>query len=121
VTEKIMLLISAMRDKRTPWYAKAIVIFTLAYIISPIDIIPDFIPVLGLLDEVILVPVAINIVFKLIPESVKLEQTSILDETIKRRFQITGVLLTVLIWVALIFLIIFMLEFNLISTAQTLK
>jgi uncharacterized membrane protein YkvA (DUF1232 family) len=121
VTEKIALLISAMRDKRTPWYAKAIVILTLAYIVSPIDIIPDFIPVIGLLDEVILVPVAMNIVFKLIPESVKLEQTSTLDETKKRRLQITAVLLILLIWVALIFLIIFYDRIQLISTAQTLR
>ncbi len=54
-----------MGDKRTPWYAKAMVVFTLAYIISPIDLIPDFIPVIGLLDEVILIPVVYTLVMKL--------------------------------------------------------
>ena len=88
-----------MRDERTPWYAKVIVILVLAYIISPIDIIPDFIPVLGLLDEAILVPIALTMVYKMIPESVKQEQASELDDSLKKRLQITGVFLILLIWV----------------------
>ena len=99
MTEKILLLIPAMRDERTPWYAKVIVILVLAYIISPIDIIPDFIPVLGLLDEAILVPIALTMVYKMIPESVKQEQASELDDSLKKRLQITGVFLILLIWV----------------------
>lgn len=98
MTEKILLLIQAMRDERTPWYAKTIVILILAYIISPIDIIPDFIPVLGLLDEVILVHIAFTMVYKMIPESVKQEQTSELDERLKKRLQIAGTFLILLIW-----------------------
>ena len=99
MTEKILLLISAMRDKRTPWYAKAILVLTLAYIISPVDIIPDFIPVLGLLDEVILIPIALGIVYKMIPESVKQEQVTKLDDDLKNQLQITGVFLILVIWI----------------------
>ena len=63
----------AARDTRTPWYAKAVAAAIAAYALSPIDLIPDFIPVLGLLDEVILLPVGMWIVMRLIPEEVMAE------------------------------------------------
>jgi uncharacterized membrane protein YkvA (DUF1232 family) len=111
MTEKILLLYSAMRDKRTPWYAKALVALVLAYIISPIDIIPDFIPVVGLLDEIILVPIALFFIYKLIPESVKQDESlNQIDVASKKRLMITGILLVILIWVILLILV---LSFNL--------
>ena len=106
MTEKILLLYAAMCDKRTPWYAKALVVLLLAYIISPIDIIPDFIPIIGLLDEVILVPIVLGIIFKMIPSDVAIEyetcsgQVQINDED-KKKLVIAGVLLVVSIWVVL--------------------
>lgn len=104
MTEKIALLLSAMRDKRTPWYAKAIVILTLAYIISPIDIIPDFIPVIGLLDEIILIPVAYSVVMKLIPEDVKQEVKSVNNEEVNySRIKILGIAIVIVVWTSLIF------------------
>lgn len=63
----------ACRDPRTPWYAKALALLIVAYALSPIDLIPDFIPVIGFLDELILLPVAIWIVIRLIPCSVVLD------------------------------------------------
>ena len=57
----------AMRDPRVPWYAKALAACVVAYAFSPIDLIPDFIPVLGYLDDLILVPLGIALVVKLIP------------------------------------------------------
>jgi len=63
----------AARDRRTPWYAKALAIFVAGYALSPMDLIPDFIPVLGYLDEVILLPVGIWAVVKLIPTDVMAE------------------------------------------------
>lgn len=57
----------AMRKKETPMAAKVLAAVTVGYALSPIDIIPDFIPVLGLLDEVILLPVLIALVIKMIP------------------------------------------------------
>ena len=107
MTEKILLLFSAMRDKRTPWYAKALVGLVLVYIVSPIDIIPDFIPVIGLLDEVILVPIALAFIFKLIPESVKTEfvtEVNEMDIYYKKRLQITGAILVLTIWAICIFI-----------------
>ena len=55
------------RDKRTPWYAKLIALLVAGYAISPIDLIPDFIPVLGYLDDVIIVPLGIMLAVRLIP------------------------------------------------------
>ena len=108
MTEKILLLYAAMCDKRTPWYAKALVVLLLAYIISPIDIIPDFIPIIGLLDEVILIPIALGVIFKMIPIEVVIEyekgsdQININDEN-RKKLVITGVLFVASIWLALSF------------------
>jgi len=60
----------AARDSRTPWYAKALAVVVAAYALSPIDLIPDFIPVLGYLDDVVLVPLGILLVIRLIPVEV---------------------------------------------------
>lgn len=57
----------AARDPRTPWYAKALAFAVAAYAFSPIDLIPDFIPVLGLLDDLILLPLGLALVAALIP------------------------------------------------------
>ena len=57
----------ASRDPRVPWYAKAVAVAVAAYAASPIDLIPDFIPVLGYLDDLIIVPLGIALVIKLIP------------------------------------------------------
>jgi len=60
----------AAHDPRTPWYAKLFVAGIVAYAFSPIDLIPDFVPVLGYLDDLILVPMGIALAIKLIPHSV---------------------------------------------------
>lgn len=60
----------AFKHKSTPWYAKAVLGITLIYALSPIDLIPDFIPVLGYLDDVILLPALIALAIKMIPKSV---------------------------------------------------
>jgi uncharacterized membrane protein YkvA (DUF1232 family) len=60
----------AMRDPRTPWYARAIALLTLAYALSPIDLIPDFVPLLGYLDDLIIVPAGIALALRQIPVEV---------------------------------------------------
>ena len=64
---EVMTLWFACRDPRTPWYARVLAMLIVAYALSPIDLIPDFIPVLGYLDELILLPVGIYLVLKLVP------------------------------------------------------
>ncbi len=70
---EIAILASAVRDARTPWYAKALGIVIVAYAVSPIDLIPDFIPVLGFVDDAILLPLGLWAVRRMIPVAVMAE------------------------------------------------
>lgn len=63
----------AMRDPRTPWYARAFLALVVAHTFSPIDLIPDFIPVLGYLDDLIITPLGIFLALKMIPPAVMAE------------------------------------------------
>lgn len=63
----------AARHPRTPWYAKLFVAGVVAYAFSPIDLIPDFVPVLGYLDDLILIPLGIVVAIKLVPPEVLAE------------------------------------------------
>jgi uncharacterized membrane protein YkvA (DUF1232 family) len=67
----------AARDPRVPWYAKALAFCVAGYALSPIDLIPDFIPVVGYLDDVIIVPLGIVLVVKLIPPEIMTEHRSL--------------------------------------------
>ncbi len=67
---EIKALLLASRDPRVPWQAKAVVALVVAYAASPIDLIPDFIPVLGYLDDLIILPLGILLALKMIPEDV---------------------------------------------------
>jgi uncharacterized membrane protein YkvA (DUF1232 family) len=64
---EIHVLIIAYSDRRTPFIAKLVVGLTVGYLLSPIDLVPDFIPVLGLLDDLIIVPLLITLSIRLIP------------------------------------------------------
>ena len=64
----IPVVFLALKDKRTPWYAKVFAAITIAYALSPIDLVPDFIPILGYLDDVILLPALVALTVKCIPK-----------------------------------------------------
>jgi len=68
-----MALCLAYRDPRVPWYAKVFMAAVIGYAISPIDLIPDFIPVLGYLDDLIIVPAGIYLAIKMIPRGIMQE------------------------------------------------
>lgn len=68
--EEIDALYLCSKDPRVPWYAKAFAFFILGYALSPIDLIPDFIPIIGYLDDVILVPIGITFLIKMIPKEI---------------------------------------------------
>lgn len=70
---EIAVLSAAIRDSRTPWYAKALGVVIVAYALSPIDLIPDFIPVLGFVDDALLLPLGIWAVRRMIPKIVMAE------------------------------------------------
>jgi uncharacterized membrane protein YkvA (DUF1232 family) len=63
----VLALWIAARDRRTPWYAKAAAGAVAAYALSPIDLIPDFVPVLGYLDDLVIVPLGIALAIRLVP------------------------------------------------------
>ncbi len=67
---QVATLYFAYRDPRTPWYAKSFAALVVAYAFSPIDLIPDFIPVLGYLDDLVLVPLGVWLALKMVPPQV---------------------------------------------------
>ena len=75
-----MTLWFACRHPHTPWYSKALALFVVAYALSPIDLIPDFIPVLGYVDDVLLLPVLIWLALRTIPTSVLADSRLRVDE-----------------------------------------
>ncbi|TIT56386.1 MAG: DUF1232 domain-containing protein, partial [Mesorhizobium sp.] len=73
IKRDVVALWLAARDPRVPWYAKVAAGVVAAYALSPIDLIPDFIPVLGYLDDLIIVPLGILLAVKLIPAALMAE------------------------------------------------
>jgi uncharacterized membrane protein YkvA (DUF1232 family) len=90
----------AARDRRTPWYAKALALFIAAYALSPIDLIPDFIPVLGYLDELILLPLGLMLVVRLVPAEVMADARAAALAAESRPSSRLGAALVVLLWIA---------------------
>jgi len=99
-----LVMYFAMRDPRTPWYAKGLAACVVAYAFSPIDLIPDPIPVLGYLDDLVIVPLGVWLVRRLIPPAVltacreKVES----GESVSRRVGLVGATVIVALWVAMI-------------------
>ena len=90
----------AYRDPRTPWYARAWATLVVAYAFSPIDLIPDFIPILGYLDDLILVPLGIALAIKLIPAEVMAQaRTTVAHATIGPSRGWLGAALIIVIWI----------------------
>ncbi len=90
----------AARDPRVPWYAKALALVIAAYALSPIDLIPDFVPVLGYLDELILLPLGILLVVRLIPAEIMTEhRAAAIQKSELPRSKVAAVLIVV-IWLA---------------------
>ena len=102
-TETFAIYLAA-RDPRTPWHAKAIAIGTVAYALSPIDLIPDFVPVLGYLDDLLIVPAGMALALKLIPARVMEEAREKARQVSGpgRGVKVVGVIIIVLIWILLI-------------------
>lgn len=93
----------AARDPRTPWYAKLLVAGIVAYAFSPIDLIPDFVPILGYLDDLILIPLGITLAIKLVPHSLLAECRARAQETIQNGKPVSRVAgaVIVVIWLLL--------------------
>jgi uncharacterized membrane protein YkvA (DUF1232 family) len=94
---------AAFRHDHTPLAAKGVIVLTVAYFVNPIDPIPDFIPGLGLLDELLVIPIGVVIARNLIPDDVLAECRATADEEIdvgNARWVVAG--LTMLVWVVVL-------------------
>ena len=88
----------ACRDPRVPWYAKALAAVVVAYAFSPIDLIPDFIPVLGYLDDLLIVPLGIMLVIRLIPPEIMAEHRALATAAQDRPVSRTAAAVIVVLW-----------------------
>ena len=90
----------AARDPRVPWYAKLVAAAVAAYAFSPVDLIPDFIPVLGCLDDIIIVPAGILLTIRLIPAGLMDEFRAEAARRIDRPTSRAGAASIILLWLA---------------------
>jgi len=109
-----LALYIACRDPRTPWYAKALAGLVVAYALSPIDLIPDFVPVLGYLDDLVIVPAGIVLVVRLVPAAVMQEAREKAARMAARPTSRAGAAIVVGVWLAV-------LAFSIILVARALE
>lgn len=88
----------AARDPRVPWTVKALAVLVAAYVLSPIDLIPDFIPVLGFLDELILLPIAVGLIVRVVDPAVMAELRAAAAQLAERPRSLLGMFIVVIIW-----------------------
>ncbi|HEV7635043.1 MAG TPA: YkvA family protein [Bradyrhizobium sp.] len=88
----------ASRDPRVPWHVRLLAIAVAAYALSPIDLIPDFIPVVGYLDDLVIVPIGIWLVVSLMPEEVLVECRAKADAAGRRPVSRAGMIAIIVVW-----------------------
>lgn len=103
---ELQVLMLAYKDKRTPVLAKLLVGVTVGYLLSPIDLIPDFIPLLGILDDLIIVPVLIRLSLRMIPTEVLEEarQAAKTQPEMLKKSNWAFAVLIIAIWIVVLFL-----------------
>lgn len=94
----------AARDPRVPWLARLLAIAVAAYALSPIDLIPDFIPVLGWLDDLLIVPLGLWVVRRLIPDPLWAELHAAAETASTRPSSRTGMAFILLLWAGLLYI-----------------
>ncbi len=98
-------LARAVFDPEAPWAARIVVFLVVAYVLSPIDLIPDFIPVLGMLDELLLVPLALRLALRLMPSALlERYRAAPVAQDQPVAIRVAGAIIVGLIWVMLIIL-----------------
>lgn len=98
VRRDIHALWFAARDARTPWHAKVLALAIAAYALSPIDLIPDFIPVLGYLDDAILLPLGILLAVRMVPRAVMAACRAMAEAATTRPVSRAGMAFIILAW-----------------------
>lgn len=105
---EVHALYLAYQDPRVPWIAKVFVACVIGYAFSPIDLIPDFIPVIGYLDDLVLIPLGIKLALSMIPESVMNECREKARETLAQDKPVNwaAMIVIILIWISLAVLVV---------------
>lgn len=100
---EIYTLYLAYKDPRTPWYAKVFAAAVVGYAFSPIDLIPDFVPVIGYLDDLVIVPLGVFVAMKMIPSQVMEESRAKARELMAQGKPVNKVaaVIIMLIWIGL--------------------
>jgi uncharacterized membrane protein YkvA (DUF1232 family) len=99
ITRDVYAVYLARRDPRVPWYAKALAICVAAYAFSPIDLIPDFIPILGYVDDLLLLPLGVLLVVRLIPGEVMAEYRARAAGLMERPASRAGAVAIIALWI----------------------
>jgi uncharacterized membrane protein YkvA (DUF1232 family) len=102
IKRDVHALYLAGRDPRVPWYAKAMAALVAGYALSPLDLIPDFIPVVGYLDDLILVPAGILLVVRMIPSEIMAEHRATAAAALDRPVSRSAALVIIGVWAAAI-------------------
>lgn len=101
------VLYLAYKDPRVPWYVKVFIAIIVGYALSPIDLIPDFIPVLGYLDDLIIIPVGISLVIKMIPKEVLEEcRGKAISKPISVKSKWVAAFIIVFIWLLIAYIVL---------------
>jgi uncharacterized membrane protein YkvA (DUF1232 family) len=105
---EIYALYLGCKDPRVPWHAKLLIAVVIGYALSPIDLIPDFIPVIGYLDDLVLVPAGISLVLRMIPKEVMAEcrKKAAAGFLVRRRKNWIAAAIIIAIWLFLLYLIV---------------
>jgi len=105
-TETYVLYL-AYKDPRVPWYAKAFMLVVVAYFLSPVDLIPDFIPILGYVDDLIIVPAGIFLALKMIPKDVMQEcRGKARSEPIAGKARWIATLVIISVWLLVLYFLV---------------
>jgi len=100
----------APKDPRTPWYAKTLILFVVAHTFSPIDLIPDFIPVLGYLDDLIITPGGLWLAIRLIPpEVLKEARETAAERGVPGSVGLLGAAIVLSVWIVALIGVIYLL------------
>lgn len=97
----VYALYFACRDPRVPWYAKLFIACVVGYAFSPVDLIPDFVPVLGYLDDLVLIPLGVTIALKIIPGTVMEEARYKAEALIQKPKNWIAAAVIIMIWLGL--------------------
>jgi uncharacterized membrane protein YkvA (DUF1232 family) len=105
--DEVYALFLSFRDKRMPWYAKVFIIAIVAYALSPIDLIPDFIPVLGYIDDLIIVPAGVYLALRMVPAEIReVYRQKAADVKVNSKAKWSAAAVIIVVWMLALYLII---------------